>query len=86
MSFCFTMFHLGQPENKISKFIQIKTQFGYKEGYSNSSKQCTLTVHIQCSYLFPLARADRIQTGIHSVIYMKGQDFRFVYQFGYLRT
>ena len=34
----------------------------------------------------PLARADRIQTGIQSVIYMKGQDFSFVYQFGYLRT
>ena len=34
----------------------------------------------------PLARADRIQTGIQSVIYMKGQDLSFVYQFGYLRT
>ena len=35
----------------------------------------------------PLARADRIQTGIQSVIsYMNGQDFSFVYQFGYLRT
>ena len=34
----------------------------------------------------PLARADKLQTGIQSVIYMKGQDFSFVYQFGYLQT
>ena len=32
-----------------------------------------------------LARADRIQTGIQSVIYIKGQDFSIVYQFGYYR-
>ena len=32
-----------------------------------------------------LARADRIETGIQSVIYMTGQDFSFVYQFGNLR-
>ena len=30
-----------------------------------------------------LACADRVQTGIQSFIYMKGQDFSFVYQFGY---
>ena len=62
------MVHQGQPENKISKFIQIKAHFGNKEGYSNSSKQCTLTKHIL--YLaVPLACADRIQTGIQFVIY-----------------
>ena len=36
MSFSFTMFHLGQPENKISKFIQIKTHFGFQEGYQTA--------------------------------------------------
>ena len=34
----------------------------------------------------PLACADRIQTDIQPVIYMGGQDFSFVYQFGHLRT
>ena len=36
----------------------------------------------------PLACADRQQTSIQSVtcIYMKGQDFSFVYQLWYLRT
>ena len=36
MSFSFTMIHLGQPENKISKFIQIKTHFGFQEGYQTA--------------------------------------------------
>ena len=48
MSFYFPLFHQGQPENKRSKFIQIKAHFGYQEGYCNSSKQCTLTV-VVCS-------------------------------------
>ena len=33
----------------------------------------------------PLARADKIQTGIQSVIYMKGQDFSFVISLGIYR-
>ena len=37
MSFCFTMFHLGQPKTKISEFIQIKAYFDHKVGYLNSS-------------------------------------------------
>ena len=54
------MVHQGQPENKISKFIQIEAHFDNKEGYSNSSKQCTLTKHI-LYFAVPLARADRIR-------------------------
>ena len=78
------MFHLGQPENKKSKFIQIKTHFGFQEGYQTALK------NVHWPYIMylavPFARADRIQTGIQCVIYMKGQDFSFVYQFGYLLT
>ena len=36
-------------------------------------------------FAVPLARADRIQTGIQSLIFMNGQDCSFVYQFGYIR-
>ena len=47
-------------------------------------------MYIDLTYIMylavPLAHADKIQTSIQSVIYMKGQDFSFVYQFGYLRT
>ena len=78
MSFSFTMFYLGQPKNKMSKFIQIKTHFGFKKAIKQ-----LLTMYIDRTYIMylavPLARADRIQTGIQSVIYMKGQDFSFVY-------
>ena len=85
MSFSYYNVPSRVPENKISKFIQIKTHFGFQEDYQTALNS------VHCPYIYnvlscPLARADRIQTGIQSVTFMKGQDFSFVYQFGYLRT
>ena len=86
MSFCFTMFHLGQPDNKISQIHWNKGTFWLQ---IRKIKQL-YTKYIDHTYIMhlavTLACADRMQTGIQSVIYTKGQDFSFVYQFGYLRT
>ena len=43
--------------------------------------------HTYVMYLaVPLVHADRIQTGIQSIIYINGKDFSFVYPFGHLQT
>ena len=94
MLVCFTAFsrkiHIPIHSNRDFFVGGRRGEGGRGGGLQSRLLKQLYTIYIDRTYLMyltvPFARADRIQTGIKSVLYMNVQYIRFMYPFGYLRT